>query len=169
MSRSHHFLGRALPLAACLLSACETSSGAVRIPAPEIATFELDVYPVLLRDCGFPACHGSTARFFRVFGPGRTRLTSDTATFAPATTDELTQSYERARSMLAHERSVLDSPLLRKPLSIAAGGAEHGGENRWGENVYSSLESPGYAEIRVWALSREADAVAETSDDAGPP
>ncbi len=146
------------------LSACETSSGAVRIPAPEVAEFELEVYPVLLRDCGFPACHGSTARFFRVFGPGRTRLTEATATFAPVTPDELEQSYQRSRSMLAHEHSVLDSPLLRKPLAASVGGAEHRGDNRWGENVYASTKSPGYATIRAWALSQGAGDSAHDAD-----
>src|ERR1700755_2646142 len=36
-------------------------------------SFTNDVIPVLLRDCGFQACHGSPERFFRVWGPGRTR------------------------------------------------------------------------------------------------
>jgi hypothetical protein len=117
--------------------------------------FELQAYPVLLRDCGFPECHGSKDRFFRVFGPGRTRLDGDAGTFVEATPEELAQSYDRARSMLAHESSVLDSWLLRKPLGIAAGGAHHGGEDKWGRNVYESAEAPGYAAIRSWAISQQ--------------
>src|SRR5262249_26600164 len=120
-----------------------------------VASFELTVYPLLLRDCGFPACHGAEGRFFRVFGPGRLRLSESTPTFAPATAAELAQSYARARSMLAHETSVMDSWLLRKPLAREAGGAEHNGEDRYGRNVYASKDAPAYVALMQWAMSQQ--------------
>lgn len=127
----------------------------MEVPAPDVAQFALEAYPVLLRDCGFPACHGAPDRFFRIYGPGRTRLLPDTPPFAPATADELSQSYARARSMLASQTSVLDAPLLRKPLARAAGGAKHRGDDKWGQNVYASTEDPGYVAVRTWALSHQ--------------
>jgi hypothetical protein len=151
--RFQKYLPRAGLACTVLVAACETpASGTTRVPAPDVATFELDVYPVLLRDCGFPECHGSPDRFFRVYGPGRSRLNKETLTFAPATPDELEQSYDRARSMLAHQTSVTESWLLRKPLAVAAGGAEHGGEDRWGRNVYETTDTPGYQPLYRWAV-----------------
>lgn len=145
---------------AALVAACEAAPGSTRVPAPDVTSFELDVYPVLLRDCGFPECHGATHRFFRVFGPGRARLRTETLTFAPATSEELEQSYDRTRSMLAHQTSVIDSWLLRKPLAVSAGGAEHGGEDRWGRNIYESVDAPGYLALLRWALGSPQTAAA---------
>ncbi len=143
-----------LAFAVLLCGACEAGTDATRVPAPDVANFELSVYPILLRDCGFPECHGARDRFFRVFGPGRARWLETTPTFAVATPEELEHSYARARSMLAHEKSVAESWLLRKPLAVAAGGAEHGGDDKWGRNVYESVDAPGYAAIARWAFAQ---------------
>jgi hypothetical protein len=157
--RFQKYFARAGLACAALAAACETSDGTTRVPAPDVTTFELEVYPVLLRDCGFPECHGSAERFFRIYGPGRSRLNTETLTFAPATPEELEQSYDRARSMLAYQTSVLDSWLLRKPLGVAAGGAEHGGEDKWGRNVYETPDAPGYLPIYRWAVAQPRAAV----------
>src|SRR5688500_1294297 len=82
------------------LTACAAEPPALMITTPDRARFDQDVYPVLLRDCGFNACHGSAERFFQVFGPGRERLPSVMDSLAPAGPDELAYSYERARSMI---------------------------------------------------------------------
>ncbi len=108
---------------------------------------------MLLRDCGFPACHGNPSRFFRVFGPGRTRYEPDTALFAPATAEELELTYYRARSMLTHEGSIEQATLLRKPLY-----AGHKGVDAWGVNVYQSRRDPGYATLAAWAETAQASA-----------
>ena len=63
-------------------------------PAPSAVVFENEVYPILLRDCGFPDCHGSRERFFRVFGPNRMRMNDDLT----ALDDPTPLSIERARS-----------------------------------------------------------------------
>lgn len=136
-----------------LLSACTVDAPPLRVPSPDANQFALEVYPLLLRDCGFPACHGDPRRFFRVFGPGRTRLSPELLPGDPATADEIQQSYERARSMLVGEPSIARAALLRKPLAAAAGGAGHGGEDAWGSNIYASPEDPRYQLLRAWALA----------------
>jgi hypothetical protein len=129
-----------------LASACGDTTIKLRVPAPDAAEFELSVYPVLLRDCGFPACHGDTGRFFRVFGPGRVRYRPETGLFDEPTSEELELAYERARSMLANENGLQNSALLRKPYK---GG--HKGLDEWGNNVYRELTEPGYTALVEWA------------------
>jgi hypothetical protein len=136
---------------ASLSAACADVSAELMLPAPSAAQFEEQVYPLLLRDCGFPACHGDYRRFLRVFGPGRTRYRLETGLFDPATAEEIEASYYRARSMLANEDGVEHSALLRKPLH-----ADHGGIDEWGNNVYRSETDPGYVVLYTWARSVDA-------------
>lgn len=143
-------------LALSLLCACAVDAPALRVPAPDANQFALEVYPILLRDCGFPACHGDARRFFRVFGPGRTRLSPELLPGDPASDEEIQQSYDRARSMLSGEKSVAASALLRKPLAKSAGGAGHEGEDPWGSNIYLSPQDPRYQILRAWALAQPA-------------
>ncbi|MFM2420695.1 MAG: hypothetical protein RL385_5418 [Pseudomonadota bacterium] len=152
----HDSLVRAF-LAASLLfaGACGDTTILQRVPAPDAQTFELEVYPVLLRDCGFPACHGDPDRFFRVFGPGRTRYRASTALFDEPTSEEIELAYHRARSMLANENGVEHSDLLRKPITENG----HKGIDQWGNNVYRSASDPSYVTLLTWAKG----AVATTS------
>jgi hypothetical protein len=119
---------------------------------PDVATFVSAVYPTLLRDCGFPACHGDHGRFFQVFGPGRARLSPASLPYDPATSEELELSYGRARSMLAGEGGAARALLLRKPLAREAGGAEHQGDDAWGQAVYPSAQDARFRSLRDWAL-----------------
>jgi hypothetical protein len=133
------------------LSACADATTELHVPTPDVQSFELSVYPVLLRDCGFSECHGNPERFFHVYGPGRTRAKpkAELSLNAPATSEELTTTYRRARSMLAYEGSALEhAALLRKPLD---GG--HEGRDEWGNNVYQSVNDPGYQVLLKWALA----------------
>lgn len=124
---------------------------------PDAASFETTAYPVLLRDCAFPACHASNARFFQVYGPGRVRLDPMPMedVYAAAKPAELQLSYERARSMLSSSK-VEDSLLLRKPLEASAGGAAHKGADALGRNVYRSKQDAGYQTLLQWAASMQA-------------
>jgi len=133
------------------LAACAGEPTQLRLPDPELSTFALTAYPILLRDCGFPACHGDGERFFRLFGPGRTRLDPETPSDDPATEAEIAESYTRSVSMLVNESRLEDSWLLRKPLDVAAGGSGHEGEDRWGRNVYFSKDDPSYVQLVRWA------------------
>jgi hypothetical protein len=134
-----------------LLSACADATTELHVPTPDERSFELTVYPVLLRDCGFPECHGNPQRFFHIYGPGRTRAKpkAELPLNAAPTGEELTATYRRARSMLAYEGSSLEkSLLLTKPLDAA-----HEGHDEWGNNVYRNASEPGYQALLAWARS----------------
>jgi hypothetical protein len=108
--------------------------------------FREQVYPLLLRDCGFVRCHGDEARFFVVHGPGRARLDADTETFDPPTDDELWFAYQSARGMLTNTDDVFGSPLLSRPLE----GHGHGGLDDYGRNVWRS-EDLAWQTLADWA------------------
>lgn len=130
---------------------CGGESPIAQPPAVDRAVFEAEVYPVLLRDCGFAACHGDRDRFFRVFGPGRTRLDAATGLYAAPTTEEIDASFDRARSMLAAVADPRQALLLRKPLEQSMGGAAHMGLDALGRNVYASEDDPAWRTLARWA------------------
>lgn len=117
----------------------------------ETSQFESEVYPILLRDCGFHTCHGSSDRFFRVWGPGRARL-GDVPALSDKTKQEVEASYQRAISFI-DERDPGRSLLLKKPLAVAAGGAGHLGIDKFGRNLYRTTDSPGYLTLSRWVYS----------------
>jgi hypothetical protein len=97
------------------------------------------------------ACHGDPERFFRLFAPGRTRLSHDTPILSPATVAELDANYDRARGMLSLDGHPAASLLLTKPLDPGAGGDAHGGIDSHGRDVYISAEDPGFLVLVRWA------------------
>lgn len=101
-------------------------------------------------------------RFFRVFGPGRTRLSPTADPSDPASSEEIQHSYDRARSMI-DPSDPAHSLLLRKPLASGAGGAGHKGDDSLGRNVYASTVDPNFQILRAWVLAQPAGA------DAGAP
>jgi len=137
------------------LCACADQGHGWQFPqARQVPEFTDAVMPVLLRDCGFNTCHGSSERFFRVWGPGRVRLDPNPMTRAldPLTGRELEANYNMAVSMLNPGDPKL-SLLWRKPLARAAGGSAHGGADPLGRNVYRVPTDPGYATLQHWAES----------------
>lgn len=144
-------LTHALAFVVLPLLACRDDERIAQPPDLDRAVFDAEVYPILLRDCGFPACHGERARFFRVFGPGRTRLVAATSLYEPATEAEREATFDRARSMLAAVPDPMQSLLLRKPLEERAGGGAHLGLDALGRNVYASMEDPSWRAIAAWA------------------
>lgn len=130
---------------------CADETTELTIGMPDRAQFDAEVYPVLLRDCAFHACHGSTERFLQVFGPGRGRIAPDLKAVDPAAPIELMHSYDRARSMI-DTRHPEQSLILRKPLAVNAGGSGHEGADELGRNVYQTKLEPGYAAIERWVL-----------------
>ncbi|MCB9593970.1 MAG: hypothetical protein H6719_14650 [Sandaracinaceae bacterium] len=149
-------LMRALPFMFLIVAGCAFDAPSAAPPTPVYEpAFTETVYPILLRDCGFPDCHGNTDRFFRVYGPGRTRLIAPTpennTTDDPRSDAEVRASYERARSMLASAGRAEDSVLLRKPLEIDRGGAPHMGIDHHGQDVYQSVDDESYQAILQWA------------------
>lgn len=144
------FLSRMLPILFVAFQACSADATNVDLPEPSGDEFAEMVYPVLLRDCGTTTCHGSSSRFFRVVGPGRTRLSRATKPLDSATAQEVLESYKSARAML--EPDADGRPLLlRKPLALDAGGATHGGRDAYGRNLYRSPSDANYRVLERWA------------------
>jgi hypothetical protein len=123
-------------------------------PGPAVrdrATFDQRVWPVLVRDCGFSTCHGSSERFFRVVGPGHERLDPAMRLTDPVTEAELQFSFDRARSMVNADDPP-SSLLLRKPLEVAAGGSRHEGTDAYGMDVYRSVDDPSFRVLVEWVV-----------------
>lgn len=137
----------------CVATGCGSEQAPLQLSVPDRARFDAEVYPVLLRDCGFNACHGSSERFFQVFGPGRARLPMVMDPLQEAVPEELAYSYERARSMI-DSSDPEQSLLLRKPLATSAGGSGHEGADRLGRNVYQTKMEAGYVVLASWVLSQ---------------
>jgi hypothetical protein len=51
------------------------------------------------------------------------------------------------------ERDLKGSLLLRKPLSVAAGGAGHRGVDNYGRDVYRTKQDSGYVALARWVLA----------------
>lgn len=145
-------LGALLVFGTPLGAGCASTDSPVPISLRSRATFQNDVWPVLVRDCGFPTCHGAPERFLRVLGPGHTRLDPMLDLDAPATAAEIELSYARALSMIDVE-DPQNSELLLKPLETAAGGSRHEGTDEFGRDVYGSTDDPGFQVLRAWVLS----------------
>jgi hypothetical protein len=147
-------MNRSLPLVIVLLAACGGETPALTLTQPDFARFESNVYPVLLRDCAFHACHGGSERFFQVYGPGRARLDPLRSPIDPPAPDEVMYSYNRALSMI-DANDPESSLLLRKPLALAEGGSGHQGVDAWQRDVYVSREEPGFLALRAWVLGAD--------------
>jgi hypothetical protein len=146
--------GRLALALACALEVSCASGKPYEDALPDASTysqFQSQVYPVLLRDCAFPECHGGEHRFLQIYGPGRVRLDPHSMSAEPATDAETMLSYQRALSMLVTDADLDRSLLLTKPLEPSAGGQGHKGSDQLGRNVYRSKQDPGYAAIAAWA------------------
>lgn len=133
------------------LLACDSENWSGAAPVTDTAMFQSQVYPVLLRDCGFNACHGDQHRFFQVFGPGRVRIDPTLDSEMAATPLELDVTYKRAVSMLITQGPIEHSPLLSKPLETLRGGSGHKGVDDFGRNVYATPRAAGYQTLLNWA------------------
>jgi hypothetical protein len=151
------------PLAGLLLTVaaaggCAQTDETWQVPMIDPAPlFKDEVYPVLLRDCGFHGCHGSGDRYFRIWGPGRVRLLlkgqlEESSAFDPASEIEVNSTFQSATGFI-DARDPRRSLLLRKPLATEAGGAGHLGVDKYGRNVYRTTDSPGYLALSKWVFS----------------
>lgn len=143
-----------LAMFACAIG-CEPPSQDPAAAKRNFAMFRDEVYPVLLRDCGFAACHGDANRFFRVWGPGRERLPGAMTTPDPfdlPTVDEWSASFSLAEAFIDSSRPEA-SDLIRKPLAIEAGGVSHAGVDPFGRNVYRTRRDSGWLALVAWLQS----------------
>jgi hypothetical protein len=127
--------------------------------SPTSNLFTQGAYPVLLRDCAFFACHGSTDRLFQVWGPKRTRLYPgelDDAEERARIGQEVIKTFDMAIGFI-DINDPGNSLLLRKGLDPQAGGTGHLGLDKFGRNVYRSGESPGYVELAKWVYDLRPD------------
>ncbi len=143
---------RATVALAGLCLACDP--GGQTIPAPDPQVFAAEVYPVLLRDCSFAACHGDPRRPLFVPGPGRTRLAADSELLDPPTEYEIEVAYTRTRGMLGVKIEVdgVEMPLL---LEKTTSGAGHQGRDRHGNNLYEFRSQPGWVVLRDWVMANQ--------------
>lgn len=159
MDGAKHGLRWRLPLLLALVAGtcgCADATAELALANPDRAAFDMNVYPILVRDCGFHECHGSSERFFQVFGPGHGRITPELVQpLDPTTAQEMEISYQRALSMI-DTAAPESSPLLRKPLAVDAGGAGHQGVDRLARDVYQSTADSGYVVLLNWVLSQAA-------------
>lgn len=158
MMRGQAFLPGQGGLAALLLAgglvgvgACQVDDKA-ELPPVDYDYFVQKAYPVMLRDCAFPACHGNSERLFQVYGPGRVRMRKPDGVYPglfgiKGTPEELRVSFNRSRSMLLHRGELTSAPLLRKPLQ----GGAHFGTDLWQRNVYRNAKQSGYVILKQWA------------------
>lgn len=140
-------------VALAFATGCAIEPTTLEVPSASAQVFQERVYPVLLADCAFTACHGNKDRFFSVFGPGRARLDPTTDIFAPATPGELAHSFTRAESMLVGPRGPKSSLLVRKPVPLDQGGAGHKGDDLYGGSVYATVDDPHFVVIYNWAIA----------------
>jgi hypothetical protein len=118
-------------------------------PFPKLsyACFVQNVEPELQQSCAFRTCHGKDTRPLHLYSmagergpnPGDFQLSDD----------EHRANYQRA-IVYANTTSSNLPDLLRKPLQLEAGGAGHGGVDRFGHNVYGSQTEPGWLALSSW-------------------
>jgi hypothetical protein len=99
--------------------------------------FVCNVEPVLVRHCSYLACHGNPLHAFRVYSPGKLRLTDDgtrNGRDSGLSSNEVELNFQSASGLVLsatpEERALPDFQkvlLLGKPLARRSGGAEHHG------------------------------------------
>jgi hypothetical protein len=161
---------RVITLVAALLTlaACSEPTGSAAVADRDLNDFTNFVWPVLIRDCGFHRCHGSQERFFRVYGPGRTRYDPMTDALDPSQMGyERDYTYQLALSMIDRDDPA-QSLILRKPLAALAGGSSHEGVDKYGRNVYRTPDDEGYLQIAQWVFS-EGESATPAAGATAPP
>ncbi|MEZ4401925.1 MAG: hypothetical protein R3B06_17985 [Kofleriaceae bacterium] len=143
--------GRAVVVGVAL-AGCQGGLDAPRAPvALDRPYFDCRVQPVLTKYCAALACHGDADRFFTVFARNRLRLDGDEAQrngFLGL--DERDVNFAAAAALVDPE-DVDASPLVRKPLAQAAGGAFHVGATRFGgADVFADTTDPDYQILSQW-------------------
>jgi hypothetical protein len=128
-------------LLALLVGALGACSPVANAPAPGLVAaldepaFRCKVEPILIRDCGYMACHGQAGSPLRLYSIGKLRL-GDSSTLAartaPLTDAERHLNFLSAQAFAVAGLAPEDNWLVRKPLPAADGGFAHLGGAIWG-------------------------------------
>ncbi len=133
-----------LVLTSCTQSDIDASR---ELPMPDFEAFRCGVEPILVRTCGFTACHASPQRRYRIFAPQRLRL--EGSDLGRLSLEETTANYHATRGFI--QNSSEESLLLQKPLDSAVGGYYHEGKEHFGGvDVFLSKSDVDYARIAAW-------------------
>jgi hypothetical protein len=150
-----------IALAAGLLAgaACEGPGlASTPLAVGPLDDFAHEVEPVLEARCAQGGCHGRADRPFSLYAPGQLRADPRRTHLAEPLTEGEVAVNARRIAALAVPGSTDDSPALRKPLALSAGGSYHGGGD-----VFVDRTDPGYRALRSWLLA------CERGGDAGAP
>jgi hypothetical protein len=128
-------------------------AGCVEGPGPgdgfvalDYEVFVAEVQPLLADRCANPSCHGTPERPLEVFAVHKHRLDPDTVYLdAALTDDELGLGFLRASALVSPDEAPSLSPLVRKPLGVAAGGAPHVGGVQFERD-----DDPDYLTLLAW-------------------
>ena len=119
-------------LAAC--SPVENAPAPGLVAALDEPVFRCRIEPILVRDCGYLACHGQAGSPLRLYSMGKLRL-GDSSTLAartaPITDAERHLNFLSAQAFAVAGVDPEDSWLVRKPLPSSAGGFAHLGGAIW--------------------------------------
>jgi len=137
-------MNRMLPL---LLTACVVGPGNEQIVLEaDFDRFVEEVQPILSSTCANPACHGSGDRPLELYAVHQHRLDPDDVwADTPLTTAELYLNFHRSCGFLLDLDQPKDCELVRKPLSVTAGGLHHQGGDQ-----FNDRDNPDYLAILDW-------------------
>jgi hypothetical protein len=154
-SRAHPVL-----VAAALLAAASAGCNTVdnepapdQIDALDEAAFRCTVEPILIRDCGYLACHGQAGAPLRLYSIGKLRLGPSTTLgerTAPLTAAERHLNFLSAQAFAWAGTAADDNWLVEKPMPSADGGYAHLGGAIW--------DGPDDARVRAITAWLEGDA-----------
>ena len=137
---------------ALIVAACSIDNPVQPEAELDEAMFRCRVEPMLVERCGFPACHGSTARAFVVYGPNRLRLDpGDPQVEAPLTQAEHSRNFAAAVALTALADGYDEPLIVEKPLAESLGGAFHGATRLYGgTDPFTRASDDGLVALRSW-------------------
>ncbi len=161
-------LAALLALAPTHLTACMQDNSPVTPPDLSFDTFACEVQPVLAKSCSAPACHGSSARHFKVVAPARMRLSDqylvaraaldpalvEDGVHPPLTDVELRFNYQQAMGFSRAGEPIAANQLLSRPLAVSAGGLRHAPA----ADVFIARTDPGFQAIARWLAGEVSEA-----------
>jgi hypothetical protein len=114
--------------------------------------FDRRVQPILSRSCAFPACHGSSDRYYRLYARNRLRINTEaTLLGATMTEKERKANFEATLAVVDVDRKDA-SLLLTKPMDVAEPtGQFHRGKTLYGGgDVFLSQDERDFKVLKQW-------------------